>query len=268
MLTLAAIVVCIVIIALGMAILVNDTISFNPTKCIPLEHGEAHEVAWPFAPNLTVVAGQIVGEITDAAVNEVQTLNATGTLSGGTFDLSFPGVDAVTLDYDISNANLKIEIEALLEAAGIVGGTVTITNGPLPADTTVTFGGSLAGRDVPLLIVDDTNLTGGGSLALVETTPGLSNKVMKPYNDANTDGSEVARGISKYAFTTDQYGRITFGDVSTGGPHGERFQSAPIYTSGRFDVASLTGLDAAAVTDLGRLESGTISDGVLLITGS
>jgi hypothetical protein len=83
------------------------------------------------------------------------------------------------------------------------------------------------------------------------------------YNNANADGSEVAKGIAAYDFTTDASGVVTLG----GGEQGERQQTAPVFMSGYFKTSELTGLDAAGVADLGKLVSGTVADGVLCVTG-
>jgi hypothetical protein len=121
-------------------------------------------------------------EIIDTGTNEVQTLDVTGTVSGGTFTISHMGNTTPTLAYNISNANLTSALEAL---PSIGAGNVTVGGGPLPTDTTVTFSGNLAGRRIgtavtgyspasPLTVT--TALTGGGSLAVVQTTPGTGSR--------------------------------------------------------------------------------------------
>lgn len=70
------------------------------------------------------------------------------------------------------------------------------------------------------------------------------------YDDGNADGTEVAKVISQYAITTDANGKVSFGDDT------KKYDSAPCYTSGEFLESDLTGLDAAAIADLGRVEDG------------
>lgn len=74
----------------------------------------------------------------------------------------------------------------------------------------------------------------------------------KPYANANSDGTETAKVIAQYSFTTDGQGKVTFS--------GERFKrdTAPCYTRGEFLVSELTGLDAAGIVDLGRVENGVL----------
>lgn len=74
----------------------------------------------------------------------------------------------------------------------------------------------------------------------------------KPYANANNDGSETATVIAQYSFATDGQGKVLFS--------GERFKrdTAPCYTRGDFLVSELVGLDAAAITDLGRVENGVL----------
>lgn len=129
-----------------------------------------------------------------AAVDAVQTLNFSGVPTTGTFVLSILGANLRTtystsaLAYNISNANLKTAIEALLLAAGWGTGTVTMSNGPCPADTTVTFdGGDFAGVDIPLMSIAATGFDGGATVAMVETTEGLPAEATTMYAIIGTD---------------------------------------------------------------------------------
>lgn len=162
-----------------------------------------------------------------ASTNEVQTIDVTATVSGGSFKLTFNGVQTGALAWNISNADLKTALEALSPLSEISPpGLVTISNGPMPADTTITFGGGLAAEDVPALVIDGSLLTGGGSAAIVTTTPGVQ-------------GGPVAAGILARGIDT---GTNNQADAD---------QHVDIYRSGTFKTAALVGLDANAITDLG-----------------
>jgi hypothetical protein len=80
------------------------------------------------------------------------------------------------------------------------------------------------------------------------------------YDNGAATGLEVARGIAMYNFTTDGSGNVTIANDT-----GVTYHTAPIYLAGTFRTTELTGLDAAAVTDLGRLVAGALADGVLRI---
>lgn len=82
----------------------------------------------------------------------------------------------------------------------------------------------------------------------------------KAYANGNVDGSETAKAIAMYDFTTDGSGNVTIANET-----GVTYHTAPVWVAGTFRTTELTGLDAAAVTDLGRLLSGTVADGVLRI---
>jgi hypothetical protein len=103
-----------------------------------------------------------------------------------------------------------------------------------------------------LAIVDAVKL--GASLTLAKGTvlgKRTSNNTHYAYNDALTDGTNVATCILMQATKTDASGNCYFGDSATAAvdnlPHAE----APVYTGGIFDTDDLTGYDAAAKTDLG-----------------
>jgi hypothetical protein len=79
------------------------------------------------------------------------------------------------------------------------------------------------------------------------------------YNNANVDGTEVAKRILQYTVTVDASGNHSFGPNQWG----TAAKSVPAFYKGTFKTSELTGLDAAGVADLGRLISGTVADGVL-----
>jgi len=101
-----------------------------------------------------------------AAVDEVQTISSTAT--GGTFTMSFGGQTTGALNWNSTAAQIDTALEAL---STIGAGNVTCAGGPLAADVTVTFAGTLAGTDAALITVDNTNMT-GGTASVAETTPG------------------------------------------------------------------------------------------------
>lgn len=86
-----------------------------------------------------------------------------------------------------------------------------------------------------------------------------------PYNDANANGTEVARCLTEFAFTTDADGNVVFGQGAITQPF---TQTHACFFSGAFRTTELVGLDAAAMADLhAHLESGTIADGIIIIPG-
>lgn len=357
--------------------------NYTGKQLLPLFFPElAGVIAGTFMPNLTVAQGTVLGQVSASSVNEVQTLNfsASGDVpNGGTFTLAVTGIDGGTfttdaLAYGISNANLKIAVEALFVSAGYVGVTVTLTNGPAPADVTVTFGGTAAAWNIPLMVASNALTSAGTATLTVDaTTAGVTKGLWGPYvgsklanptvaptvasktggsvwpvlgqyivqysfataqgetllspgtpvaltttdrtlavssitlpagatainfyvngvyaaqitatgakdidaidtdgehpapivNTAftNTDGRHVARGIAVCSFRTDNMGRVVFGGSSSI-PQGAYDLNAPLFISGCFDTKELVGLSADAISDLGRLLSGALADGVLKV---
>jgi hypothetical protein len=111
--------------------------------------------------------------LTGSPVNEVQTLTVTGTPTGGTFRLSFRGVQTAAIVFSATAA----AIQAALEALSTVGvGNVVCAGGPLPGSpVTITFQGTLAGQNQPMIAVASQAFTGGTTpaAAVAETTPGV-----------------------------------------------------------------------------------------------
>ena len=86
-----------------------------------------------------------------------------------------------------------------------------------------------------------------------------------PYLSTNSDGSQNAKVILKYACVTDASGNIGYGPSTSGGEWGETTTAAPVYISGTFQISDmqLTGgagaLDAAGATSLGRIVEGSVA---------
>jgi hypothetical protein len=201
-------------------------------------------------------AGQVMGLVpgTGTAVNEVQTITITGTPTGGTFKLGFGDQVTAAIAYNATAA----AVQAALEAHSNIGtGNVTGGGGALPGTAvTATFVGALAGRNVPMLVVVSPALTGGTApaVAITETTAGKqSGGFWKNYDNGASDGSEVARGLLRYPCETNPDGTVkSLSPDGFGGPTG-----AFVFTSGGdYLTSELTGIDAAGVTDLGRIVGG------------
>lgn len=103
------------------------------------------------------------------AADEVQTLDLTGTPTGGTYKLSFEGDPTSDLAYNADAATIDAALEAL---DSIPAGGVAVT-GSWP-NFTVTFGGFLKATPVPLIALHTNALTGGSSpsVAIARTTTG------------------------------------------------------------------------------------------------
>jgi hypothetical protein len=82
---------------------------------------------------------------------------------------------------------------------------------------------------------------------------------------AKTDGSQIPVGLAPANFKTDALGRVTYGNVPMLPPFIRKDLSVPVYVLGFFFTQDLTGLDANAVSVLGRLVAGTTSTGVLYL---
>lgn len=109
----------------------------------------------------------------ESGTNEVQTLTITGTPTGGTFRLTFNGVETANIAYNAAAATVQSALEAI---SSIGAGNVACGGGDLPGSpVTITFQGALAAEPHNLIKVTNAAFTGGtspaGSVAL--TTPGV-----------------------------------------------------------------------------------------------
>jgi hypothetical protein len=94
----------------------------------------------------------------------------------------------------------------------------------------------------------------GASLTLAKGTvlgKRTSDNKHYAYNDALTDGTNVATCILKCTIKTDSGGNVFFGDSTTATVDNMPHAEAPVYVAGVFDTDDLTGYDANAKADLG-----------------
>lgn len=113
-------------------------------------------------------ADLVVGNFA-AGTNEVQTFAETGTVSAGTFTISFQGQTTAPITWNETAANI---ITALNLLSNVDSGDITATGGAAgTADVVFTFAGRYAGVDVPLMTVNSAGLT-GGTYAITQTTAG------------------------------------------------------------------------------------------------
>jgi len=206
------------------------------------------------------VKGTVLGSTTTLTTqNDVKTLTVTGTPTGGSFRLAFAGQVTAAIAYNAAVA----DVQAALEALSTIGaGNVVVTGaGALPGNAhTLTFGGSLAAREMPSITLYSNSLTGGTNptAAVANTTPGrVVGGHLKPYNDSNTDGSNIATAICQMTGSVDTFGRHYFSGGGIGA-NGLADYTAPVWICGVFKTKELTGIDAAAVTDLGRIIQGAV----------
>jgi hypothetical protein len=109
-----------------------------------------------------------------------------------------------------------------------------------------------------------TTFAAGTIIGEITASPG----VYGPYASGNTDGTQNPTHILMMAAVTDASGNITFGSGPAGTSEwGQTSKGAPAWKNGEFSCADIVGLDANAVTKLGRLIQGTVSAGRLLVYG-
>jgi len=228
----------------------------TPTGTTSLDHVVpyfAPELArkrpFKFAPSLTLPKGQAV-LVSATNTNAVKTATVTGTPTLGVQPL------VITNPYTLDTFTVSIPFNSTAAVAqGLVNqmpggaGNITVTGGPWPGTPLVfTFVGGFAAVAVPAITVG-TSTFDVGTVAVANTTAGATANLASAYS-----GSGTPTGVTEYAVATDANGYVTIGDVSTGGNFGEKVLQAPVWVKGLFLVADLTGIDAAAVTALGRCE--------------
>jgi hypothetical protein len=236
------------------------THTFTNTGICSIYPHHTRKINVNLAPNLTLAQGTILGEI---QLNDVWSLS-TGTQGSGTFTLSFGGVTTSALARNITAPNLQIALLAL-SSVGAGNATVVLASGTPGTDAvyTITFTGALGYAANTDLTADLSLLATPSNAALTHAITGQALGTYKAYVDGNSDGSQSAKGVLEFNCVTNSTGDITLGSQAGGGPFGQTQKAVPMFIGGTFYTSELTGLDAAAVTDLGRLLEGTTTNGIL-----
>lgn len=216
---------------------------------------EAKTDAVRLAPG-SYAQGTVLGKVTSqTAVNDVQTVTFTGTPTGGTYRLSINGLVTGPITYSTTNGTHQTNVQAALDAIlGAGNATAVVTSSGTVV--TITFGGAMAGIEQPLIVFYQNSLTGGTAptATVAHTTLGVTaGGHYAPYDDAASDGRNIAKAILKYACVVDMQGRVTGG----GGEWSSTSLTAVAYTTGTFYTNQLVGLDANGANDLGRMIVGT-----------
>lgn len=240
---------------------IND---FTLRGIVP-EHGqEPRKQDVNLIASTTFAKGTILGELIGAS--EVQLLTPGGTISGGTWTITFEGQTTAALDFDANAAT----VQAALEALSTIGtGNILVTGGPIDSGAiTLTFRNQLGFQNVSQVTVDDGSLTGSTpSVTPSTTTAGSSGTrgTFKPYASGNTDGSQFPRAVLEFDCITDGSGNITLGGAVGGDEKQRTFKAVPAFFGGcTFRTSELTGFDQNALdVTAWRLIEGTVASGLV-----
>jgi hypothetical protein len=199
--------------------------------------------------------------------NEVQVVYASGTVSGGTFTITYSGQTTSAIAYNATTAVVQAALEAL---SNLAPGDVVVT-GTAGTRYILTFGGTLLATDVSAVTIGNGSITGGGSYLVATATAGEagSNGTYKAVLSSSTDGSQTAKAILEFASATDSSGNITLGAASGGGDKQQTVTNVPAFVSGTFkceDLLQTAGagqLTEAAAASLGRIVQGSVTSGLI-----
>ena len=105
-------------------------------------------------------------------VNEIQALTPSGTISGGTFTITYSGQTTSALAYNSTAAQIQTAMQALSNTGA---DTVLCTGGPINTTlVTLTFRKTLGSTNVAQVTVATGSLTGGGTITPSTTTGGVA----------------------------------------------------------------------------------------------
>lgn len=112
--------------------------------------------------NLVAQAINNAGTLT-TLTDEVQAITKSGTVTGGTFTITYSAQTTAAIDFDATAAEIQAALEAL---SNLAPGDVLVTGGPISTQRVqIRFAGALAGTNVAEITINSGSLTGGGSYA-------------------------------------------------------------------------------------------------------
>ena len=246
----------------------QQSVYYSNKELLPA-FGSVNSTGFQLVAGLNIPWGTALGVVTSAAASDVQTLTDTGTVSGGTFSLTFNGYTTAVLPYNAT----AVQISTALQALPNIGiGGVVCTGGPLPGTPVViTFAGLLANQPQNLIAVTSF-LTGSSPVAtMAHTTTGVAFGKAKPYLSSNSDGSQIPIGFIRYDASTNEKGNVSNSPNSSNAQYGAATKvETEVCFGGVFNLTDLKGVDANLITVLGaRFLRGSLAAAVgqLLIPG-
>ena len=239
-------------------------VTFSQKRTLPIYPNTGRQIAVPLAPGI-YNAGQVVGQITSANVNDVQTITVAACTHSTLTLYNLPGGLSYAAAQDITPAALTTALNALLGANSVV---VTGTYAAGSGGTYIfTFsGGNYSGQPIGVIVVSATFVGGSSPTAVnVHTTTGVGPLgAYGTYASGNSDGTQTAIGILEYPCVV--VGNQIYLGSQASSEFGQAQLTAPVWYRGDFDTADLAGLDSTAVTSLGaHYITGSGATGVLHI---
>lgn len=238
----------------------NEVLQYNEHPALYVQ-----DVVGPLPVGAVIPAGTVLGNVTSASGtpnSEVRALTMSGSPTGGTFAISWQGVNSYayqSLPYNATAAQVQAALLAIFPA-----GTITVTgSGPW----TVTFGGILQNRRIGgTFLVNNSGLTGGstpGAAWSITTRGTCGTAQLDVYNSGNSDGTQVATCILK----RDWNGTASGTTLNEWGDNGTP-SSPVVWVKGAFRIgggtstglggAALIGMDSTALSTInGRFYLGT-----------
>jgi hypothetical protein len=223
---------------------------------------DASEIAVNLVASTTYPAGTILGE--RIGTDEVVTITIPTDNTGGSFTITFGAQTTTALNHNASAATVQAALEAL-STIGIGNILVTMAAGVY----TLVFRNALGSTNVGA-VTTTPSLTGGTNTAAVSVvTAGVAGTqgLYGAYDSDNTNGTQFPKGILRHACVTDANGYVIHGD-GTSAEWGQTSRSTDMWIKGTFRCEDLVGLDANAISLLGRLINGTPAHGRLMVHGS
>lgn len=177
---------------------------------------------------------------TGTYVSEVQSLAITGAPTGGSYTLTYDGQTTASIAYNATNSAIQT---ALLALSNLDTGDVTVT-GTTPTFT-ITFGGTLAGQNVPQITATSA-LTGG-------TTPTVN-------MTTTTQGSSPAAGPLLAAIDSTDHLHVQLTTIAPPDPSCDCVASGPAPTGATAgSPGSFTPTGAYPPADFTALSTGSIT---------
>ena len=147
------------------------------------------------------------------AANEVQTLTRTGTVSGGTFPLSLANFEGRSgssraIAWNATAAQIQAAIVDQAKTLGkiIKPGDVMVT-GDWTSGIVLTFAKRLRNTNLPLMTVNNSAITGGGTITAAQTTAGGQNfHTAQRSADGTKPLFSIATGDQNGSVATRKYG--------------------------------------------------------------
>lgn len=179
---------------------------------------------------------------------------ASGTIGAGTFEVIFTKVTAAGESLPSDPQTVTLTSAQSIQVTSITG-----------LENSVTYLNFYVDGEFFYQKAVTSNASGTVTISAPPATPGIPAPRKNSAGFVYDDGTQIPTGVLQQPCYIDNFGNVTLGTASGAAPLPVNNQALPMIVQGYLRTEQLTGMDANALSVLGRQITGNLTTGMILI---